>query len=199
LARRRDHFGELQELSPTHDSIRHRAKVCKQQNKKLKISNIMDKQEFIYATYIRTTPEKLWEALTSGDFSQKYWMGFRIEVEQKVGGRLFIFPPKGMEKYGDHAGEVLACEPYRKLVYTWNTKDKDAPEVTRKRDSLSRVTYEITPMGKLVKFRLIHENLLPEDVEKDPTTFRGINNGWPAVISSLKSLLETGEAIAFAH
>jgi uncharacterized protein YndB with AHSA1/START domain len=157
----------------------------------------MDKQEFVYATYIRTTPEKLWEALTSGDFSEKYWMGFRIELEQKVGGKLHILPPKGMERLGNHAGEVLACEPGRKLVYTWNTSDKDAPEVAKKRDSLSRVTYEITPMGPQVKFRVIHENLLPEDVEKDSTKFKGVNNGWPAVISSLKSLLETGEAITF--
>jgi uncharacterized protein YndB with AHSA1/START domain len=157
----------------------------------------MDKQEFVYATYIRTTPEKLWEALTNGDFSVKYWMGFRIELEQKAGGKLHIYPPKGMERLGNHAGEVLVCEPNRKLVYTWNTNDKDAPEVAKKRDSLSRVTYEITPMGPQVKFRVIHENLLPEDVEKDPTKFKGVNNGWPAVISSLKSLLETGEAITF--
>ena len=155
----------------------------------------MEKIEFVYATFIRTTPEKLWEALTNGDFSQKYWMGFRIEVEQRVGGTVRIHPPKGMEQHGDHAGKVLECEPGRKLVYTWNPKDK--PEVAKKRDSLSRVTYELTPMGPQVKFRLIHENLLPDDIEKDPSTFRGINNGWPAVISSLKSLLETGEAIAF--
>ena len=154
-----------------------------------------DKVEFVYATFIRTTPEKLWEALTNGDFSQKYWMGFRVEVELKTGGTIRIHPPKGMEAHGDHAGKVLVCEPYRKLVYSWNQNDK--PEVAKKRDSLSRVTYELTPMGPQVKLRLIHENLMPEDIEKDPTTFRGINNGWPAVISSLKSLLETGEAIAF--
>jgi hypothetical protein len=59
------------------------------------------------------------------------------------------------------------------------------------------VTYELTPMGPQVKLRLIHENLLPEDIVRDPDTFRGINNGWPAVLSSLKSLLETGEAIVF--
>lgn len=156
----------------------------------------METIEFVYATFIRTTPEKLWEALTNGDFSQKYWMGFRIEVEQKAGGRIRIHPPKGMEKHGDHAGQVLVCEPNRKLVYTWNPKD--TPEVAQKRKSLSRVTYEITPMGPQVRFRLIHENLLPEDIEKDPNTFRGINNGWPAVLSSLKSLLETGQAIAFS-
>ena len=156
------------------------------------------KTDFVYAAFIRTTPEKLWEALTNGDFSQKYWMGFRIDLEQKSGGAVPIYPPKGMEHLGDHAGQVLVCEPCRKLVYTWNTRDKDTPEVNQKRDSLSQVTYEITPMGaSMVKFRLIHENLLPEDIEKDPTKFKGVNNGWPAVISSLKSLLETGEAISF--
>jgi uncharacterized protein YndB with AHSA1/START domain len=152
-------------------------------------------ETFVYATFIRTTPEKLWEALTSGDFSEKYWMGFRVEVEQKVGGRIRILPPKGMEGRSDHGGEVLACEKYRKLTYTWM---KEKHEKDAKRDGLSRVTYELTPMGDHVKLRLIHENLLSEDVAADPDTFQGVNNGWPAVISSLKSLLETGEAIAFA-
>ena len=156
----------------------------------------MEKPEFVYATYIRTTPEKLWEALPSGDFSEKYWFGFRIEVELKAGGTVRILPPKNMEQHGDHAGKVLVCEPYRKLVYTWNPNDK--PEIAKKRDGLSRVTYELTPMGPVVKFRLIHENLLPDDLEKDPNKFQGINNSWPAVISSLKSLLETGEPIMFS-
>jgi len=156
----------------------------------------MEKIEFVYTTFIRTTPEKLWQALTSGDFSEKYWFGFRVDVDLKVGGVIRILPPKGMEDQGDHAGEVLVCEPYRKLVYTWQQNDE--PEIAKKRDGLSRVTYELTPMGSQVKLRLIHENLLPGDVEKDPNTFRGINNGWPAVISSLKSLLETGEAIVLA-
>lgn len=156
----------------------------------------MEKPTFVYASYIRTTPEKLWQALTSGDFSEKYWFGFRFEVELKAGGTVRILPPKGMEAHGDHAGEVLVCEPYRKLVYTWNPRDK--PELASKRDGLSRVTYELTPMGRHVRFRLIHENLLPEDIERDPNTFRGINNGWPAIICSLKSLLETGEPITYS-
>jgi uncharacterized protein YndB with AHSA1/START domain len=113
----------------------------------------------------------------------------------KAGGTVRIIPGKGMEQKGDHAGKVLVCEPGRKLVYTWNPKDK--PEVAAKRESLSQVTYELTPMGSQVRLRLVHENLLPEDLEKDPNTMRGINNGWPAVLSSLKSLLETGEAIRF--
>ena len=156
----------------------------------------MDKPNFVYATYIKTTPEKLWQALTQGEFSQKYWFGFRIEFELKAGGKMRIHPPPGMEEHGDHAGEVLECEPQRKLVYTW--RQQDAPEVAKKRAGLSRVTYELAPMGPMVRLRLIHENLLPEDVEGNPNTFRGINNGWPAVMSSLKSLLETGVPIDFS-
>lgn len=151
-------------------------------------------ETYVYATYIRTTPEKLWEALTSGDFSVKYWMGFRFEAELKKGGRLRIIAPKGMEAFSDDDGEVLECDPPRKLVYTWM---KGAPEVAKKRNGPSRVTYELQPMGALVRLRLIHENLLPEDVIKDPNTFKGINNGWPAVLSSLKSLLETGQEINY--
>jgi uncharacterized protein YndB with AHSA1/START domain len=152
------------------------------------------KIEFVYDTIIRTTPEKLWEALTNGDFSEKYWMGFRVQFDLRPGGKMSILPPPGMEFAGDHAGEVLECDPGRKLVYTW--RQADPPEIAAKRDRLSRVTYEIFPMGPAVKLRLLHENLLPDDVESNPTTFKGINNGWPAVMSSLKSLLEIGEAIA---
>ena len=73
-------------------------------------------QTFVYAIYIRTTAEKLWEALTNPDFSEKYWMGFRFEGELKAGGRMRILPPKGKEHLGTHAGEVLVCEPLRKLT-----------------------------------------------------------------------------------
>jgi uncharacterized protein YndB with AHSA1/START domain len=155
----------------------------------------IEKTDFVYAIIIRTTPEKLWEALTNGEFSEQYWFGFRVQFDLKSGGKMHIAPPKGMEFAGDHAGEVLECVPCQKLVYTW--KQADPPEIAAKRNGLSRVTYELFPMGEMVKLRLMHENLLLDDVESNPTTFRGINNGWPAVLSSLKSLLETGEAMAF--
>lgn len=151
-------------------------------------------ETFVYSTYIRTTPEKLWEALTNGDFSEKYWMGFRVEIEQKAGGRIRILPPKGSVGRSDHGGDVLACERPKRLSYTW-MKEKHAGDA--RRDGLSRVTYELTPAGDHVKLVLIHENLISDDVVADPNTFRGVNNGWPAVLSGLKSLLETGTAIAF--
>lgn len=151
-------------------------------------------QTFVYAAFIRTTPEKLWEALTNGDFSEKYWMGFRVEIDPKVGGRIRILPPKGSVGRSDHGGDVLAYEKHKKLTYTWM---KEKHEKDAKREGLSRVTYELTPAGDHVKLTLIHENLVSDDVSTDPGTFRGVNNGWPAVISSLKSLLETGKAIEF--
>ena len=155
-----------------------------------------DTKTFVYATYIRTTPEKIWEALTNGDFSEKYWFGFRVEMDLKAGGNIRIIPPKGQHSCGgDHPGKVLAYEPYRKLAYTWGHEDK--PEVAEKRDGPSRVTFEIKPMGDMLRLTLIHENLLPEDVSKQADTFQGINNGWPAVLSSLKSLLESGKAIKY--
>jgi len=150
-------------------------------------------QTFMYATYIRTTPEKLWEALTQGEFSKKYWMGYRIELEQRPGGRVRILPSEGGKEIWDESGKVLACEPGRKLVYEFSLKE--SPEVAARRDGPSRVTYELLPMGEMVQLRLTHENLLPEDIGKDPKKMRGINNGWPAILSSLKSLLETGRAI----
>ncbi|HVO33896.1 MAG TPA: SRPBCC family protein [Elusimicrobiota bacterium] len=150
-------------------------------------------QTFVYDTYIRTTPEKLWEALTSGDFSEQYWMGFRISIEPRAGGKMSIRPPKGHEAAGDHAGKVLAWDPPRKLSYEFVVPCKS--ENDGRREGHSYVTFELKPMGEMVKLRVLHENLLAEDIVKDPSTLRGINNGWPAVISSLKSLLETGKPI----
>src|ERR1700757_523798 len=101
-------------------------------------------ETFVYATFIRTTPEKLWEALTNGDFSEKYWMGFRVELEQKAGGRIKILPPKGSEGRSDHGGAGLGGEKPKKLSYEW-MRERQANDP--KRDGLSRVTYELKPVG----------------------------------------------------
>ena len=151
---------------------------------------------FVYASYIRSTPEKVWAALTQGDFTAQYWFGFRVDVEQKAGGRVRFVPPKGRKAFDHYDGKVLVFDPHRTLSYTWMPecgKGEIAADV-----SPSRVTFELTPMGAMVKLRVIHDQLHPNEVEQDPTnTFRGINNGWPAVICSLKSLLETGQAMAY--
>lgn len=165
-----------------------------------------DKPTFIYTTYIRTTPEKLWEALTSGDFSEKYWFGFRIETDWKVGAPIRIQSKsdvhlEGVSKAecGGIEGQVLAYEPLKKLTYTFSSVG-DKPEVKHKRSAQgpSKVTYEIKAMGPMVRLRLVHENLMPEDIESDPNRWQGVNNGWPAIMASLKSLLETGKEIVYS-
>jgi uncharacterized protein YndB with AHSA1/START domain len=148
---------------------------------------------FVYSTYIRTTPEKLWQALTQGDFSEKYWKGYRIDLEQRAGGRVRFMPPKGSPPLWADTGKVLACEPGRKLAYEFVVNETS--ETAAKRQGPSRVTFELQPLDGMVRLLLVHENLLPEDTDRDPKGLRGINNGWPAVLSSLKSLLETGQAI----
>jgi len=152
---------------------------------------------YVYATYIRTTPEKLWEALTNGDFTEKYWFGFRLELEPRTGGIVRFVPPKGSPKRMD-PGQVLEFDPCNTLSYSWVPDHGYGPEFDKKRNGPTRVTFELTPVGQNVRLRVIHENLVPEDSEPNPNTLKGINNGWPAVMSSLKSLLETGEAISMA-
>jgi uncharacterized protein YndB with AHSA1/START domain len=151
-------------------------------------------QTFVYATYIKTTPEKLWQALTDGNFSEKYWFGFRISSDWKTGSPVYIRNPEFLEGKGDIEGKVLACDPPRRLTYTFGS---GLDPLASQRKAPTQVTYEITPVGSMVKFTLTHENLLAQDVDKSPNTLRGVNNGWPAIVSNLKSLLETGQTMNF--
>ncbi len=151
-------------------------------------------ETFVYVIYIKTTAEKLWQALTDGDFSQQYWMGFRIESEWKTGSPLYVRNPGFLEGKADIIGTVLACDPPRLLTYTFaNAADSLAAD----RQGPSRVTYELDPVGEIVKLTLTHENLLPRDLAEKALTLRGVNNGWPALLSGLKSLLEAGKALDF--
>ncbi len=153
-----------------------------------------DTRTFIYSTYIKTTPEKLWQALTEGDFSAKYWMGFRVESTWKPGSPIYVRNPAFMGGKGDIEGKVIACDPPRRLTYTF---DHRSDPLAARRKGPSEVTYELIPMGPLVKLTLTHENLLPEDLDSGTRTAKGVNNGWPAIVSSLKSLLETGQPLTY--
>lgn len=147
------------------------------------------KSEFVYVTYIAVKPQQLWNALTSRRFTPKYFFGRKVESSWEVGSAITFWTPEG-EK--DVYGEILAFEPGRLLSYTFRH-----PLDETKRKKPSQVRFELTPMGTCVKLMLIHKNLLAEDREEDPNTFRGVNNGWPAILSALKTLLETGESLTF--
>ena len=146
----------------------------------------MTNTAFVYDTYIATTPEKLWEALTSSDFTEKYFFGSKIQSDWQEGSTV-TYSRDG--QVTDH-GKILKCEPHRLLSFTWNyVEDKTA------REQPSRVTFLLKPMGSTVKLTLKHDNLLPADLVDREDTFEGLNNGWPAILSNLKSLLETGNTL----
>jgi uncharacterized protein YndB with AHSA1/START domain len=139
----------------------------------------------VYTTYIASTPEKVWQALTSAEFSRKYFSGLAVEAELKVGGAFLVRTPDGSVHI---SGEVLECDPPRKLTITWNV---NWPALIEKLGP-TLVTYEIEPAGDAVKLTLIQAH----DRDIDDDILSGGRQGWPAILSSLKSLLETGDALA---
>jgi uncharacterized protein YndB with AHSA1/START domain len=138
--------------------------------------------EFIYVSYIETTPEKLWEALTSSDFTKRYWWDTRVVSDWKVGSPFSLV----LNGRTTDVGEVLEAERPRRLSYTFRHILNEAARNERP----SRVTFVLEPHGKLVKLTLTHE-----DFAEDSVVIDGISKGWPAIMSSLKSLLESGEAL----
>src|SRR5262245_6295233 len=138
----------------------------------------------VFQIYIKTTPEKLWQALTDGDFTEKYYFGTRINPHLKAG-----------EKYkytaGEHTaieGEVLEIDPPRKLVMSFTPMYSSAPADAPKHTS--RVTYEIEAKDDICKLTLAHDQL----ITGDPTN-EEFFGGWSKILSGLKTLLETGEAM----
>lgn len=143
----------------------------------------MADSRFVYVTYIRTTPEKLWQALLEPQFTRQYWFETRHECEWKPGSPWRLMIPDG--RTGD-SGEVLEIEPLRRLVLSWRVEF--LPEL--RAEGFSRVTFELEPLGESVKLTVIHEIDKP-----DSKLIATLSNGWPHLLASLKSLLETGESL----
>ncbi|SEN60286.1 SRPBCC family protein [Bradyrhizobium sp. OK095] len=137
----------------------------------------------VYSIYIVSTPEKVWEALTSAEFSQRYFSGFAVEMEPKLGGTFIVCAPDGTEHI---SGEVFEYDPPKKLTVTWNV---NWPDLVAKLGT-TLVTYEIEPAGEAVRLTMSerHDRALSDDI------LSGGRAGWPAILSGLKSLLETGKA-----
>jgi uncharacterized protein YndB with AHSA1/START domain len=146
----------------------------------------MSKPEFVYVTYIETTPEKLWHALTDGDFTERYWFGARLKSDWKVGSTFEMVRSDGTVS---DAGKVVEVDPPRRLAYTFvNLSDK------YKKEFPALATFALEPYGKLVKLTLTHEGFAEQS-----RFYAGISKGWPAILSSLKSLLETGKALEIPY
>jgi uncharacterized protein YndB with AHSA1/START domain len=143
----------------------------------------MSKKEqstFVYVTYIRTTPEKLWSALTDVEFMKQYWFGMSCESKWTAGSPWRMVSGDG-KVYDD--GEIVEAEPPRRLVIRWRHQNK--PELKAEGDSLC--TMELEPTGPAVKLSITHT------IEREPSKFiEAVSGGWPKILSNLKSLLETG-------
>jgi uncharacterized protein YndB with AHSA1/START domain len=138
----------------------------------------------VYTIYIGSTAEKVWQALTSAEFSRKYFFGNAVEVDLKVGGAYIVRTPDGAPQI---SGEVIECVAPRKLTVTFNV---NWPALIEQLGP-TLVTWEIEPAGDAVRLTMTeaHDRPLSDDI------LSGGRSGWPAILSSLKSLLETGQAL----
>jgi uncharacterized protein YndB with AHSA1/START domain len=143
----------------------------------------MAESRFVYVTYIRTTPAKLWQALRDPEFTRQYWVETWQDCAWTKGASWKLMIPDG--RVGD-AGEVLEIVPEKRLVLSW--RNEFQPEL--KAEGFSRCTYELQQQGEAVKLTVIHEMNVA-----DSKLIEGVSSGWPNILASLKSLLETGESL----
>jgi uncharacterized protein YndB with AHSA1/START domain/DNA-binding transcriptional ArsR family regulator len=140
-----------------------------------------NKPDFVLETFIRTTPEKLWQALTDGEMTKRYhFAAATLRGETKAGAAYAYITPDGGTML---SGEILAADPPKRLEMTftpgWMPNAKT-----------SRCVYEIAPAGQTVKLTVMHYDIPPEQA--------GVSEGWAKIAASLKSFLETGEGLRFA-
>jgi uncharacterized protein YndB with AHSA1/START domain len=145
----------------------------------------MSKPEFVYVSYIATTPERLWQALTSGAFTKQYWFNRRIESDWQAGSPVRFYDGDSDTVTDD--GQVLVSEPPRRLSYSFGPVGYPATGTLD--DGHSRVTFTIEPLEGMVKLKLVHDDLVSEEMAE------GFREGWAPILSSLKTFLESGKPL----
>ncbi len=143
----------------------------------------MSAPEFVYTVYIAVPAERVWNALVDSDITRKYW-GHENRSDWQPGSR-WEHVRVGPGGEVDVAGKVIEVDPPHRLVTSWHAPN-DEGDAAR----TSRVTYEITPMGEESKLVVTHSEL------NEPGMRAGVSSGWPLVLSSLKSFLESGRGLA---
>jgi uncharacterized protein YndB with AHSA1/START domain len=160
------------------------------------LEKTMGDPAFVYTTFIKTSPEQLWRALTDPAFTRRYW-GVSFETDWRPGS------PMVWEENGRHIVDpdqvVLEAEPPRRLAYTWHTPTAewasgngidDDVRATLAAEARSRVTFEIEPFGENVKLTVVHD-----DFPAGSTMREMVSSGWPYLLSDLKTLMETGATL----
>ena len=143
----------------------------------------MSNSSFVYVIYIRTTPERLWSALTTEEFGHQYWLGAKPQAEWKKGGAWKLTFPDGRAA---DSGEITEFEPGKRLAIRWRNEWK--PEF--KAEGWSLCTMEIEPVGEAVKLTVTHR------MDREDSKFIGaVSGGWPQILANLKSLIETGSVV----
>jgi uncharacterized protein YndB with AHSA1/START domain len=142
-----------------------------------------DKTSFVYVTYIRSTPDKVFEAITKPEIARRYW-GHENVSDWKPGSA-WQHVRANEQRTVELVGQVVEVAPPTRLVITWANASQAADP-----DSYSRVSFDVVAYEGMVRLTVTHDEL-----EAGSGMARGIQQGWPAVLSSLKSLLETGEGI----
>ncbi|UVS80690.1 metalloregulator ArsR/SmtB family transcription factor [Actinokineospora sp. UTMC 2448] len=152
--------------------------------------------EFVYTTYINTTPEKLWQALTDPAFTRQYW-GTTFESDWTTGAPVvWVWNGVRME---DPEQVVVEAKPYERLSYTWHTITPEFARAAEMSDEelaamaaepRSTVSFTIEPHGRAVRLTVVHTGFTP-----DGLLVRGVSQAWPELLASLKTLLETGSPL----
>ena len=138
---------------------------------------------FVYVTFIRTTPEKLWSALTDANQIKEYWFGMQFKTDWKTGSAWEMVFPDG--KVAD-AGEILEAERPKRIRLTWRNEFR--PEL--KAEGFAYCTIELEPYAESVRLSITHT------IERANSKFiQAVSGGWPKILSNLKSLLETGNVV----
>jgi len=142
-----------------------------------------EKTSFVYVTYIRSTPEKVFEAITKPEIARRYWGHENVSDWQPGSSWQHIRADE--QRTLQLVGKVIEVSPPTRLVITWANASQAADA-----DAHSRVSFDIAPYDEMVRLTVTHDEL-----EAGSGMAKGIQQGWPIVLSSLKSLLETGQGI----
>ncbi|MDG4800735.1 metalloregulator ArsR/SmtB family transcription factor [Micromonospora sp. WMMD980] len=164
----------------------------------------MESPTFVYTTYVRTTPERLWRALTEPAFTRRYWGGVTLVSDWRPGSPVrWQDTPDGEPK--DLGQRVLVAEPYRRLAYTWHGFQaehaahfgwSDEELAARLGERRSTVTFDLVPQGETVRLTVVHDDFSPDsEMHRAISGQLDGSGGWPELLASLKSLLETGEPL----